>query len=153
MLIPWIKSWLIRPTRDNISQFVTIIQIWCIFQFAFIQFLLKWSLQNFTQGMTDVLSWHVRFFLRKFDEDTWDCSKLSLPGLRGTNFKISSCGARWSEEIKVINKVFLYPGNWQRLVKTPCHGNSSVLCGNPPVTGGFPSQRATNVNLWWVIRY
>ena len=26
-----------------------------------------------------------------------------------------------------------------------------VLCeGNPPVTGGFPSQKASNGDLWWV---
>ena len=37
-------------------------------------------------------------------------------------------------------------------VKMSWHGNTSVitgLCeGNPPVTGGFPSQRASDVELW-----
>ena len=38
---------------------------------------------------------------------------------------------------------------------TPWHGNvfriTGTLWGNPPVTGGFPSQRASNEELWYFI--
>ena len=39
------------------------IQIWWPIHYALIQIIMKWSLQNFAQVMTAVLSWHVQTFV------------------------------------------------------------------------------------------
>ena len=47
----------------SLNGFSIVIQIWWKFRSTLTSILIQWSLQNFVQGMTAVLSWHVQKFV------------------------------------------------------------------------------------------
>ena len=58
-----LSNWLPLPGAHFINYFTVVIQILWKFHSAAIKIVMKWSLWNFSLGMTAVLSWHVKNFV------------------------------------------------------------------------------------------
>ena len=72
------------------------------------------------------------------------------PIVCNTTIKVTSSWARWRFKSPASR---LFTQSFRRRSKKTSKLRVTCLCeGNPPVTGGFPSQRtidAENVSIWW----
>ena len=136
---------------------------------ALIDVLVKWSLWNFAHGMTAMLSWHVQDFFLWYDTLHWSYTKAILfykiwITMEKSLVKLAS-GAKLSAVIILSCLFQTLPwhhnerdgvSNHQclgclhnclfrhRSIKTSKLHITGLCQGNPLVTSGYPSQRASN---------